>query len=243
MAWYAINARDFTPVYSTGNTGTYSSKWYTVDGTITTTFNQASVSYANSVGIGAVYSKLAVCGYTFSTINSGTYDIWGYIKSYDTIGAYLRLNGGSWNSGGTGTNSSTFSWIKLGTFSLKNGDKIEVTEEGGVGGGSVIIKDFYIVTTGSVAPTYIPTGQEGNRTSIIHKFLIKQNSQYYSIKDNVLTELGTPTDDTQKEQWFNYYGVDDLKTALLTPDSSGNKLIDKIDIDDKFQIRMMKAKN
>lgn len=73
-----------------------------------------------------------------------------------------------------------------------------------------------------------------------YKFLIKQNNQYYSVKDSTLTLLGAPTDDTQKEQWFYDYGVDDLKTALLTPDSSGNKLIDSLD--SKFEIRMAKLK-
>lgn len=50
--------------------------------------------------------------------------------------------------------------------------------------------------------------------------------------------LGIPTDDTQKEEWFNTYGVDDLKDALLTPDTNGNKLIDSLD--SQFEIRMMK---
>lgn len=69
------------------------------------------------------------------------------------------------------------------------------------------------------------------------KCLIKQNNQYYSIKDNTLALLGIPADDTQKEEWFNTYGVDDLKEALLTPDENGNKLIDSLNI--QFQIRMM----
>lgn len=73
------------------------------------------------------------------------------------------------------------------------------------------------------------------------KYLIKQNDKYYSIQNNILTELGTPTDDVQKEQWFNDYGIDDLKEALLTSDENGNKLIDSLD--SKFEIRMMKAKN
>ena len=30
------------------------------------------------------------------------------------------------------------------------------------------------------------------------KFLINQNEQYYSVKDNQLTELGIPIDDVQK---------------------------------------------
>lgn len=73
-----------------------------------------------------------------------------------------------------------------------------------------------------------------------NKYLIKQGDNYYSIKDNQLTQLGTPTDDTQKEQWFNDYGVEDLKEALLIPDANGNKLIDSLN--DQFEIRMMKAK-
>ncbi|MFC0903931.1 hypothetical protein ACFHWD_04395 [Clostridium sp. MT-14] len=72
------------------------------------------------------------------------------------------------------------------------------------------------------------------------KFLIKQSNEYYSVQNNTLTKLGTPTDDTQLEQWFNDYGVDDLNTALLTPDANGNKLINSLD--DQFQIRMMKFK-
>lgn len=74
----------------------------------------------------------------------------------------------------------------------------------------------------------------------INKYLIKQGDNYYSIQNNTLTELGIPADDAQKEQWFDDYGVDDLKGALLTPDENGNKLID--DLDDQFEIRMMKAK-
>ena len=73
-----------------------------------------------------------------------------------------------------------------------------------------------------------------------NKHLIKQDNKYYSIKDNMLTELGTPADDTQKKQWFNDCGVDDLKGALLTPDENGNKLIDSLN--SQFEIRMMKAK-
>jgi hypothetical protein len=73
------------------------------------------------------------------------------------------------------------------------------------------------------------------------KYLIKQNNQYYSVKDSTLTLLGAPADDTQKEKWFNDNGVDDLKSTLLTQQSDGSKLIDKLD--DKFEIRMMKAKD
>lgn len=74
----------------------------------------------------------------------------------------------------------------------------------------------------------------------INKFLIKQNDQYYSVKDSKLTLLGIPTDDTQKEEWFNDYGVDDLKEALLTPNENGNKLVDSLN--NQFEIRIMKAK-
>ena len=73
-----------------------------------------------------------------------------------------------------------------------------------------------------------------------NKYLIKQGDNYYSIQNSALTQLGTPTDDTQKKQWFNDYGVDDLKGALLTPDENGNKLIDSLN--SQFEIRMMKAK-
>lgn len=73
-----------------------------------------------------------------------------------------------------------------------------------------------------------------------NKYLIMQNNEYYSIKDNTLTELGVPTDDTQKEEWFNNYGVNDLKLALLTPDENGNKLINSLD--NQFQVRMMKSR-
>lgn len=67
-----------------------------------------------------------------------------------------------------------------------------------------------------------------------NKYLIMQNNEYYSMQDNVLTLLGIPTDDTQLEQWFNDYGVDNLNTALLTPDTNGNKLINSLD--NQFQI-------
>jgi hypothetical protein len=67
-----------------------------------------------------------------------------------------------------------------------------------------------------------------------------QQGKYYSVKDNQITELGIPTDNTQKQQWFNDYGVNDLKEALLTSDINGNKLIDSLD--DKFEVRMMVPK-
>lgn len=78
-------------------------------------------------------------------------------------------------------------------------------------------------------------------SKLLGKYLIMKDNEYYSIKDNTLTLLGAPTADIQKEQWFNAYGVNDLKTTLLTLDSSGNKLIDSLD--DKFEIRMMVPKS
>lgn len=78
-------------------------------------------------------------------------------------------------------------------------------------------------------------------SKLLGKYLIIEDNKYYSIKDTKLTLLGTPTDDTQKEQWFNDYGVDDLKAALLTPQSDGSELIDKLD--DKFEVRMMVPKD
>ncbi|CAB1242776.1 hypothetical protein CLOSBL3_10561 [Clostridiaceae bacterium BL-3] len=78
-------------------------------------------------------------------------------------------------------------------------------------------------------------------SALLNKYLIRQNNQYYSIKNSMLTELGIPADDTQKEEWFNTYGVDGLKEALLTPDENGNKLIDALD--DKFEVRMMVPKS
>lgn len=73
------------------------------------------------------------------------------------------------------------------------------------------------------------------------KFLIMQNNEYYSIQNNVLTELGIPMDDGQKKEWFSHYGVDDLKEALLISDENGNKLIDSLE--NKFKVRMMRPKN
>jgi hypothetical protein len=75
----------------------------------------------------------------------------------------------------------------------------------------------------------------------INYYLIMQQGKYYSVKDNQITELGIPTDNTQKQQWFNDYGVNDLKEALLTSDTNGNKLIDSLD--DKFEVRMMVPKS
>ncbi|MEY8002034.1 SPRY domain-containing protein, partial [Clostridium sp. Mt-5] len=66
-------------------------------------------------------------------------------------------------------------------------------------------------------------------------FLIMQNNKYYSAKNNILTNLGAPTDDTQKEQWFSDYGVGDLKESLLTPREDGSKLIDSLD--NQFEVR------
>ncbi|MFC0903890.1 hypothetical protein ACFHWD_04190 [Clostridium sp. MT-14] len=86
----------------------------------------------------------------------------------------------------------------------------------------------------SISRTFTGIDIEGE---VWGKYLIKQNDQYYSIKDNQLLELGIPTDDLQKQQWFNDYGVDDLKSVLLVPDSNGNKLIDSMN--DKFEVRMM----
>lgn len=75
---------------------------------------------------------------------------------------------------------------------------------------------------------------------LYNKYLIRQNNKYYSIKDNIITELGIPTDDIQKEQWFNDYGANDLKVVLLTPDENGEKLIDSLD--EQFEVRMMVPK-
>lgn len=86
----------------------------------------------------------------------------------------------------------------------------------------------------------IPEGFQRYSDIIMNKYLIKQDEQYYSVKDNTLTSLGIPTDDIQKQQWFDDYGVEDLKDALLTPDTNGNKLIDSLD--NQFEIRMMKEK-
>ncbi|WP_039652301.1 hypothetical protein [Clostridium tyrobutyricum] len=74
-------------------------------------------------------------------------------------------------------------------------------------------------------------------TIYTYKYLIKQNSQYYSIKDNMLKLLGLPTDDLQKEQWFNDYGVASLKKSLLTTDENNIRLIEKLD--DNFEVRMI----
>ncbi|MBV4417285.1 hypothetical protein [Clostridium tyrobutyricum] len=74
-------------------------------------------------------------------------------------------------------------------------------------------------------------------TIYTYKYLIKQNSQYYSIKDNMLKLLGLPTDDAQKEQWFNDYGVASLKKSLLTTDENNIRLIEKLD--DNFEVRMI----
>lgn len=114
------------------------------------------------------------------------------------------------------------------------------TATGGNGGG---ISSFYSLEDGQITANY----NSGNGKIVFtileinsSKYLIKQNNQYYSIKDNILTLLGIPTDDAQKEQWFDDYGVEDLKDALLTPDTNGNKLIDSLD--NQFEVRMMKAK-
>jgi hypothetical protein len=53
--------------------------------------------------------------------------------------------------------------------------------------------------------------------------------------------LGISTDDVQKKQWFNDYGIDDLREALLTLDENGKKLIDSLE--DKFEVRMMVQKD
>lgn len=44
----------------------------------------------------------------------------------------------------------------------------------------------------------------------------------------------------KKQQWFDNYGVGNLKGILFTPDENGKKLIDGLD--DKFEVRMMMPK-
>ncbi|MBV4450623.1 hypothetical protein KM792_13305 [Clostridium tyrobutyricum] len=100
-----------------------------------------------------------------------------------------------------------------------------------------ILSNSSITSNSSISGKIIITIEEVNN----NKYLIKQDNKYYSIKDNTLTELGIPIDDVQKEQWFNDYGIDDLKEALLTYDENGEKLIDSLD--DKFEVRMMVPKD
>lgn len=54
-------------------------------------------------------------------------------------------------------------------------------------------------------------------STIDFKYLINQNSKYYSIKSNFY-ELGAPIDNTTLEKWYDKYGADDLSsiTASLT---------------------------
>lgn len=158
--YFAISGRDMTPVYSTGATNTDSSKWYTVTGTIATSDHQVAVAYASALGIGSLGTKTAITGVTLPTIQEATYDVYAYIKSWYGIGGYVRVNGGAWSSGGSTASVAAFSWVKLGTLSLKTGDLLELTGAGG--GGSTVVKDLCIVPVGKT-PRHIPIGTEGAR--------------------------------------------------------------------------------
>ncbi|WP_195603738.1 hypothetical protein [Clostridium tyrobutyricum] len=128
-----------------------------------------------------------------------------------------------------GSNSDSFG-VRLGIV-LGNG------YYEGLGGFFYYYKMNYYAVSSGIQNRFTSTFYPCNVYVEYHKYLIKQNDKYYSIKDNILTELGIPTDATQKEQWFNDYGVDDLKDALLTPDENGKKLIGSLD--DKFEVRMI----
>jgi hypothetical protein len=98
-----------------------------------------------------------------------------------------------------------------------------------------------IDSTANLNGGYVQIGELNLSYEEQFRYLIKQDDNYYSIQNNVLTLLGTPTDDTQKEQWFNDYGIYDLREALLTLDENGKKLIDSLE--DKFEVRMMVQKD
>lgn len=148
------------------------------------------------------------------------------LKTFDIYINNIKLNFSTTVGGTNIKNLSDFGANAIFpiAYTISNGETNTVTAK-------FSLKDFtYSPPTG-----FLP--YDGN----VSHFLIKQNNQYYSVRDNSLILLGAPADDAQKQQWFNDNGVDDLKAALLTPQSDGSKLIDKLD--DKFEIRMMKPKD
>ena len=155
----------------------------------------------------------------FNAIVTNGYDTWSHVNIY-----------------GDDTNLiASFSRTDLSLTKIQTSQYILYTLEFD----NLIKYKKYTLKFDNTAYTYIYEIKMYSR--LLSKYLIKQNDRYYSVKDNSLTLLGVPTDDAQKEQWFNDYGVDDLKVALLTQQSDGSKLIDKLN--DKFQIRMMKPKD
>ncbi|PJI07026.1 MULTISPECIES: hypothetical protein [Clostridium] len=215
-------------------------------------------------------SAVSVYGGAWGGSGSSNGGAGGYASTSNNY-SYLTAGGGAGNPAGNGDyggNSGengtgglliiyckAFNNCKVISANGSNGGNGNTVAGGASGGGSINIFCMVnrspiatgIIATGGIggAAGNLPGGNGGNGSITITKlpspFLIVQDEKYYSIKNNVLTLLGIPTDDIQKEQWFNDYGIDDLKTALLTHDSNSTKLIDKLD--DKFQIRMMKPNN
>ncbi|CDI49195.1 discoidin domain-containing protein [Clostridium tetani] len=62
-------------------------------------------------------------------------------------------------------------------------------------------------------PTWAWLVKEIEMYGNLYKFLLKQNSNYYSIKNNFY-KLGQPNDNAQLEQWYDKYGTKNVNTIL-----------------------------
>ena len=67
--------------------------------------------------------------------------------------------------------------------------------------------EFRISNIARWTEDFIPPTHEYTK----YKYLIKQSSQYYTLQENGNIQLlGIPIDNTELEQWFNDYGIDDI---------------------------------
>lgn len=66
-------------------------------------------------------------------------------------------------------------------------------------------------------PTWAWLVKEIEMYGNLYKFLLKQNSNYYSIKNNFY-KLGQPKNNAQLAQWYDKYGKEDVNTILNTLD-------------------------
>jgi hypothetical protein len=163
ISFYAISARDLTNIIKDGTRPGNSDphKWYTSKNLAPASTLQDPSTYSSSTGI-ASYGDNCIAKTIIPTMESGEYNIWGYLKNYIVVGARTRINGGSWSAGGTTGNMTFYSWVKVGTHFLKTGDLLEIINDSG--GGVTCLSEICILPTNVVRPLHVPSGQEGART-------------------------------------------------------------------------------
>ena len=192
-------------------------------------YNNINIAQGCSATVSSIYTG-DVVNHSASTLTDG--NVSGYVGSGSAFWSHVKL--GSLSAMNTINGSQ---WCKINLGSIKDVKNLDVTTFFGSGYGAL---KSYRISISSDDSTYKDVitvidqscpiaGNTLTKTLLfnIYKYLIKQNEQYYSVKDNQLTQLGIPTDDTQKEQWFNDYGVEDLKVVTATQTQNTVLGIDK----------------